>query len=197
MAEGFYFGRFQPPLLKHAEIARTASTTYPDLHLTIGVADNQIPPLLTQDNFLHGAEVQGLFIETLEYLGISDIEVRLVPLPAQPFIVSLRDFFQRSIQTSDRPVSVFSGSGSTIKACQELSADIGLEIINLNDDDQTGPRARQIRQALMEGNLDGWQHLVAPSVVEYLSKTETVQRIQLLPPAPEKRPWSVIPDLTQ
>lgn len=185
MIEGFYFGRFQPPLLKHAEIARDITLINPDMHLTVGIADNLIG--LNQENFLSGEETERLFRTMLEYLGQPYISTVIVPLPNQPFIESLRSFFKKCILSS--PTLVFSGSPSTIRTCQEISGEYNLEIRVLQDDDFTGPRSRHIRQGLMDNCLSSWKGLVAPRVYNYLIQPEIRQRIVSLSRG-EKRPWA-------
>ena len=184
MIEGYYFGRFQPPLLKHAEIAIDIAQRNKDLQLHVGIADNQIS--LTRENFLKGAESEELFVKTLEFLNATYIYTDLVLLPNQPFIESLRSFFK--IHSKTTPTLIFSGSPSTIKTCQELSAEYSLEIITLPDDDQTGPRARHIRQGLTDGN-NKWKSLVAPTVYDYLTQKEIKMRL-LNFESGEKRPWA-------
>lgn len=194
MTEGYYFGRFQPPLIKHAEIARAILDDHPEIHLTISIADNQIEPLLTQENFLHGIEVEDLFIKTLSYLGLESVGTALVALPTKPFVDSLRDFFKSTIQTTTKPALVFSGSPSTIKACEQLSDEFGVQVTNLNDDDLTGPRSRQIRGALINGWLGGLEEMITPEVASYLTSKNMVERIRNLPSTPDKkRPWAGIP----
>lgn len=187
MTEAFYFGRFQPPLLKHAEIA-TGLATNPKVHLTIGIADNLIA--LTQENFLYGLEVEQLFQTTLDFLNFRSISTRLVPLSEQPFVDSLRAFFKKNLVHTNDQILVFSGSPSTIKACQTISEEFNLMVAELPDDDQTGPRSREVRAGLINSNNDNWHQLVAPTTVDFLTSSEITQRIRGLPSG-EKRPWSI------
>lgn len=185
MIEGFYFGRFQPPLLKHGEIGRDITLTHRDVHLTVGVADNLIG--LNQENFLYGKEVANLFRMTLEHLDQLRISIIEVPLSNQPFVDSLRHFFNHYKLTV--PTLVFSGSPSTIRACQEISDEYNLQIRVLQDDDLTGPRSRHIRQGLLNGRLDNWRDLVVPKVYDYLIQPEIRQRLLSLSEG-GKRPWT-------
>lgn len=170
--------------MKHSEIARDITLTNREVHLTVGVADNLIG--LNQENFLYGKEVASLFRMTLEHLDQAQISIIEVPLSNQPFVDSLRDFFKRCILTI--PTLVFSGSPSTIRACQEISDEYNLQIRVLQDDDLTGPRSRHIRQGLMNGCLDNWRDLVAPNAYDYLIQPEIRQRILSLSEG-GKRPW--------
>ncbi len=180
--EAYYFGRFQPPTVKHAGVARQIIETNPLISLTVGVANSQLPP--TQENFLSGTESANLMRLTLADLELSSIGV--VPVDiflGRSFVDSLIDFFnKRSAQV------VFSGSPSTIKACQMVAARFGFRIIELDDDDQSGPRARHVRNGLINGDKS-WQRLVTPSVFTELQDPSYVERIKSLDSG-EKRPWS-------
>lgn len=188
---GFYFGRFQPPLIKHANIIADILGNHPNVNLIVGVAD--APLEQSQSNFLYGEEVQKLFFETLASLGISGVDVQRVPiLPHIPFAESIRRFLDIHTSEVDDAIKVFSGSPSTINACEEVGQQRPVEIVHLADDDITGPRARHIREALIEGyEVTSNTGLVVPSVATYLNSQIIRTRIKALPSG-KKRPWAAI-----
>lgn len=185
--EGYYFGRFQPPLLKHAHIAAKILEENPGLHLNIGVANNLFG--LSRENFLTGDESRELFKSTLEFLRVENADVDTVNIyPDLPFIKSLAMFFEQSPLGNDGRRIVFSGSVSTIKACLELQEEFGLVIVRLADDDATGPRSRHVREGLLSGEELAWQNLVSPTVYQKLKYSYPDRLVGLSSEA--KRPWA-------
>lgn len=195
MQEAFYFGRFQPPLLKHGMIAREALQEIdPDSKLTIGIAQNKDG--LNRNNILRGDESVVLFNETLGQLGIPEgkIAVETVEIdPTQPLSASIQRYWLERGTTPETDLVIFSGSPSTIKACTEAQSIFSkLRIKELDDDDQTGPRARTIRQCLFDWDVEGLLQstdLAAQAVLEFLAQPFMLERISELPNG-EKRPWA-------
>ncbi len=183
--EGYYFGRFQPPLIKHGLIVQEITTEYLGLNLTVGIADSSAK--LSQDNFLTGAEIKMLFQQTLEFIEVNQVSLETLILTEKPFLLTLRDYFSSKRRSSE--AVVFTGSFSTMRVCSLLASEFSLKIVAFQDDDSSGPRSRMVRQGLIDGT-DSWHSLVAPGVLDYLNQTSIIERIHSLPSG-EKRPWAM------
>lgn len=178
MQKGIFTGRFQPFFGKHHGIVDSILKTHPYLDLTIGVADWQ--GAQTRENFLTGQEAVQVAALTLADHGL---EIPVIPIPVFPN-QGLQKGLKHVIDEGGF-TSLFSGSGKTLAAASGL---VG-HIVQLPDDDLSGPRARHIREALMQGTND-WQRYLTPRVVDFFTQQDIATRIHYLPEG-EKRPWAI------
>ncbi len=179
---GFYLGRFQPFSRKHLEIAQTILNNYPEVSLNIGVAGWMGEQ--TRSNFLTGEEAAHVIGLTLKDFNLQDrVGITIVELsPEWTIEESITKILPNGL-----PVSFFSGSEKTIGALERIrSRGRPLDINILPDDDVTPPRAREIREGLINGGTE-WRFLVAPSAEDYLQQFQG--RLMTLPEGGVKRPW--------
>lgn len=181
--------------MKHGEIVKNIRTiTSPNIPLTVCVADNRLGD--SRSNFLKGVEVINLFRDTLRHLGVhSEVQIGSVAIvPGKRLSECIREFIKSRATPNERPLVVFSGSPSTILACEALRDEYNINIVDLKDDDSSGPRSRHLREALFSGDfsrLVELKDMVAPGVFEFLNNSDVIDRIQILPDG-EKRPWTAI-----
>lgn len=176
---GIFPGRFQPFSLKHLGIVNNIIDQHPDLDLTLGIADWR--GQRTRDNFLSGDEAVIIARLTLNEYHLSRVLVDPIPLEeGHTLTESLLKYFGHQL-----PDIFFSGSGKSLDSARQLGIKA---IVDLGDDDQSPPRAREIRDSLACGSNE-WERAVAQGVIGYLSNPEFKIRLNRLEGG-AKRPWN-------
>lgn len=176
---GIFPGRFQPFSLKHLGIVNDIIDQHPDIDLTLGIADWRGPR--TRDNFLSGDEAVIIARLTLDEYKLFKVVVDSIPLEKESTLTeSLRRYFGDKV-----PDMFFSGSDRSLDSARLLGIKT---IVDLGDDDQSPPRAREIRDSLACGSKE-WKKAVAQGVIGYLSNPEFKTRLNSLEGG-AKRPWN-------
>lgn len=180
--QGIYFGRFQPSHLQHLTVVSWVRTEFPEVPLTIGVA-NWLGER-SQSNFMNGDEASQVFKLSLKDRDMSEVSVVTVDLRPD---VSLRDSIYSSLSVNNI-THVFSGSDKTLEATYELAKELNtkLKIFDLRDSGD-GVRATDLRNWMMEGS-NKWEQYVMPSAVKYMKENNVIERLRGLGEG-NKRPW--------